>query len=84
MNNNILPTDYQSFIALSRYAKWLDKEGRRETFSETVDRYMENVVSPKIYDGQENTQGVLERLEVAILEQLTVTTLACTTARTCQ
>ena len=38
MNNNILPTDYQTFIALSRYAKWLDKEGRRETFSETVDR----------------------------------------------
>ena len=38
MNNNTLPTDYQSFIALSRYAKWLDKEGRRETFSETVER----------------------------------------------
>ena len=68
MNNNILPTDYQSFIALSRYAKWLDKEGRRETFSETVERYMENVVSPKIYDGQEDTQGVLERLELAILD----------------
>ena len=68
MNNNTLPTDYQSFIALSRYAKWLDKEGRRETFSETVERYMENVVSPKIYDGQEHTQGVLERLELAILD----------------
>ena len=67
-NNNMLPTDYQSFIALSRYAKWLEDEGRRETFSETVDRYMENVVSPKIYDGQEDTQGVLERLELAILD----------------
>ena len=68
MSYNTLPTDYQSFIALSRYAKWLDKEGRRETFSETVERYMENVVSPKIYDGQEDTQGVLERLELAILD----------------
>jgi len=68
MSYNTLPTDYQSFIALSRYAKWLDKEGRRETFSETVERYMENVVSPKIYDGQEHTQGVLERLELAILD----------------
>ena len=68
MTNNVLPTDYQTFIALSRYAKWLDKEGRRETFSETVERYMENVVSPKIYDGQEHTQGVLERLELAILD----------------
>ena len=47
-NNNMLPTDYQSFIALSRYAKWLDKEGRRETFSETVDRYIINVVIPNL------------------------------------
>jgi ribonucleoside-triphosphate reductase len=62
-NNNILPTDYQSFIALSRYAKWLDKEGRRETFSETVDRYMENVVSP-ISDEWENLR---EELELSIL-----------------
>ena len=40
MTNNVLPTDYQTFIALSRYAKWLDKEGRRETFAETVERYV--------------------------------------------
>ena len=47
MTNNVLPTDYQTFIALSRYAKWLDKEGRRETFAETVERYVTNVVNPK-------------------------------------
>jgi ribonucleoside-diphosphate reductase alpha chain len=47
MTNNVLPTDYQSFIALSRYAKWLEDEGRRETFDETVDRYVTNVVNPK-------------------------------------
>ena len=39
--NNILPTDYQNFIAVSRYARWLDDEGRRETWSETVSRYVE-------------------------------------------
>ena len=44
--NNILPTDYQNFIALSRYAKWLPQEGRREDFHETVSRYMDNVVKP--------------------------------------
>jgi ribonucleoside-diphosphate reductase alpha chain len=44
MNNNYLPADYQNFIALSRYARWLPEEGRRETFSETVARYMSNVV----------------------------------------
>ena len=48
MTNNVLPTYYQTFIALSRYAKWLEDEGRRETFSETVDRYMTNVVLPKM------------------------------------
>ena len=46
MSNNYLPTDYQSFIHKSRYARWLDKEGRRETWGETVARYMENIVYP--------------------------------------
>ena len=30
---------YENFIALSRYAKWVEEEGRRETWGETVDRY---------------------------------------------
>jgi len=30
---------YENFIALSRYARWLSEENRRETWSETVDRY---------------------------------------------
>jgi len=42
--NNYLPTDYQAFIHTSRYARWLDDEGRRETWPETVTRYMNNVV----------------------------------------
>ena len=37
--NNHLPTDYQNFIALSRYARWKEDEQRRETWAETVDRY---------------------------------------------
>ena len=37
---NYLPTDYQNFIALSRYARWKDDEQRRETWIETVDRYI--------------------------------------------
>ena len=39
--SNALPTDYQHFIATSRYARWLDEEGRRETWSETVSRYVD-------------------------------------------
>jgi len=34
-----LPTPYQQFIHLSRYSRWLEKEGRRETWEETVERY---------------------------------------------
>ncbi len=45
--NNYLPTDYQSFIHKSRYAKYIDGKGR-ESWSETVDRYIENVVDNKV------------------------------------
>ena len=39
MMNNYLPTEYQSFIHLSRYSRWLPDEGRRETWIETVSRF---------------------------------------------
>ena len=32
---------YRNFIAVSRYARWREDENRRETWSETVDRYTE-------------------------------------------
>jgi len=41
MISNQLPTDYQNFIALSRYARWKEDEQRRETWSETVERYFD-------------------------------------------
>lgn len=44
-----LPTDYQSFIHQSRYSRFLDNLGRRETWTETVDRYISNVVSPALF-----------------------------------
>ena len=37
--NNLLPTPYQEFIHKSRYARWIEEEGRRENFDETVFRY---------------------------------------------
>ena len=45
--NNYLPTDYQAFIHTSRYARWLEDEGRRESWPETVERYMTNLVDGK-------------------------------------
>ena len=38
LGGNYLPTEYQSFIHLSRYSRWLPEENRRESWSETVDR----------------------------------------------
>ena len=57
--NNYLPTDYQAFIHTSRYARWLDDENRRETWGETVERYMQNVVVPKV--GTSSSVGAIEQ-----------------------
>lgn len=37
--------DYQKFIHISRYARWIETENRRETWEETVRRYVDNVVA---------------------------------------
>ena len=58
--NNYLPTDYQSFIHKSRYAKYIDGRGR-ESWPETVSRYVENVVGNKV-DKETSTE-----IEQAIL-----------------
>ena len=63
-----LPTQFQQFIHLSRYSRWLEEENRRETWEETVNRYFH------FFDGhlKENTKckldkGVREELRQAIL-----------------
>jgi len=38
---NKLPTQYQEFIHLSRYARWNEDLGRRENWQETVNRYFD-------------------------------------------
>jgi ribonucleoside-diphosphate reductase alpha chain len=35
--------DYQKFIAVSRYARWIEDKGRRETWDETVQRYVDYI-----------------------------------------
>jgi len=63
--NNYLPTDYQSFIHKSRYAKYFDGKGR-ESWSETVGRYMDNVVR-KALGGIDNSY--IKDIEQAIVGQ---------------
>ena len=36
-----LPTPYQDFIHKSRYARWIENANRRETWNETVTRYLD-------------------------------------------
>lgn len=67
-----LPTDYQSFIATSRYARWIEEEKRRETWEETVRRYMTNVVAPLYTECDDDMSGqfdpdVYSEIEQAIL-----------------
>ena len=62
--NNMLPTPYQNFIALSRYARW--KGDARETWSETVSRYIDSVVKSKAGDDTytKNIEQAILNLEV--------------------
>ena len=66
-----LPSDYQKFIHTSRYARWIEKEKRRETWEETVKRYFDffevqlkehnsYIVSPQLRSELENAVLNLE------------------------
>ena len=65
MGSNYLPTEYQSFIHMSRYSRWLEEEGRRETWSETVGRlisYFKNHMST-------NYKGVIKNKDWDEIEE---------------
>ena len=56
---NYLPTFYQQFIHKSRYARWLEDENRRESWEETVDRYLDFMRS----NLEENHTGAVKLFE---------------------
>ena len=64
--NNYLPTDYQAFIHTSRYSRWLPEKNHRESWGETVGRYIENVVFP-IMD-EKGDMRVMDQIESAICD----------------
>jgi ribonucleoside-diphosphate reductase alpha chain len=59
-----LPTPLQSYIHKSRYARWLDAEQRRETWAETVARYVAFFAArfPEHYPA-ERVQRAIQNLE---------------------
>jgi ribonucleoside-diphosphate reductase alpha chain len=65
-----LPTDYQTFIATSRYSRWRDDLGRRENWEETVDRYFDFFSQRLSKDGKltEEVQKELAECREAVLK----------------
>ncbi len=66
--NGSLVDSYSNFIAVSRYARWMEDKGRRETWQETVERYMafmkNHLVKEYNYDAE---APIFKRVEQAIL-----------------
>jgi len=70
MISNQLPTDYQNFIALSRYARWKEDEQRRETWTETVARYFDYLTGHLLTKHNYKLSDELRaELETAVLDQ---------------
>ena len=78
MPDNFLPTSYQEFIHLSRYSRWLPKEGRRETWNETVGRYF-NFFKEHLKDmtGYELEDKDRKELENAVLATKVMPSMRC-------
>ncbi|MER5754321.1 hypothetical protein [Streptomyces sp. NPDC002088] len=64
-----LADPYRSFIAKSRYSRWLEKETRRETWTETVDRYVDFMLG-QLKNKHDYTpeQEVVEAVRQAVLD----------------
>ena len=76
--SNQLPTQYQQFIHLSRYSRWLPDEGRREFWNETIGRYFDffkdHLKDMCNYDLDDKTRNELEE---AILDTRVMPSMRC-------
>jgi ribonucleoside-diphosphate reductase alpha chain len=78
MPSNYLPTSYQEFIHLSRYSRWLDDEGRRETWEETIGRYFDFFTEHLQETCQYKlTNALRNQLEEAVLTQKVMPSMRC-------
>ena len=72
VEREVLPTVYQQFIAISRYARFRDDLGRRETWAETVDRYI------AFFKGRINSKKIpWDELRSAILNLEVMPSMRC-------
>lgn len=64
-----LKDSYRGFIAISKYARWIEKENRRETWVETVNRYVDYMASYQRKRGADISNEVVEDIRHAITYQ---------------
>ena len=78
VNPAVLPTQYQQFIHLSRYARWDYDKKRRETWGETVDRYFTFFQEHLRETCQYNLDnGFLEKLRKEVLTLNVMPSMRC-------
>ena len=60
---------YENFIALSRYARWIESERRRETWEETVSRYF-NYITEHLSEthGYKPEDALVQEIKQAVLD----------------
>ena len=68
------PSHYEHYIALSRYARWIEPENRRERWDETVKRYFD-FFEEKLGSKQFNKHR--QELEKAVLELEVLPSMRC-------
>ena len=67
MKQTKLPTSYQEFIHLSRYARWNEDTGRRETWQQTVARYFDFMQEHLKKNNDTDISDIRPQLEQAVL-----------------
>lgn len=68
--SNTIENPYENFIALSRYARWLEDDNRRETWGETVDRYFKfMVIQLREKHGYVPSDAILAELRDAVFNR---------------
>ena len=66
----MIENPYENFIAVSRYARWLEESNRRETWDETVNRYFDFMLT-NLLDNHNYTPApeLLKELRQAVLDR---------------
>jgi len=66
----MIENPYENFIAVSRYARWLEESNRRETWNETVDRYFDFMLT-NLLDNNNYTPDpqLVKELKQAVLDR---------------